>query len=111
MARTSLKTTDQTQQEFILKAGNYLKAVHINGNDGTDDYHLAPYSIKNSLVWKEVLRSLRQIGYNSLFNLEVPGEIKGNPPIYVLKHKLCYLKGLADYMLSDDFLNEREMYL
>ena len=111
VARVSLKTTEQTQREFILKAGSYLKAVHINGNDGTDDYHLAPYSIKNSLDWKEVLRALHQIGYKGLFNLEVPGEIKGNPPMYVLKHKLRYLKGLADYMLSDDFLNEQEMYL
>lgn len=103
VANISLKTTTQTPGEFIRKAGKYLKALHINGNDGTDDYHLAPFAIKNSVNWAEVITALREIGYDGPFNLEVPGEIKGNPPLYILKRKLLYLKELADYMLSDRF--------
>lgn len=99
----TLLTSNQTQEEFILKAGKYLKALHINGNDGTDDYHLAPYSIKNSVNWPEVVTSLRKIGYNGLFNLEIPGETAGDPPVFVLKQKLLYLKALLDYMLSEHF--------
>lgn len=103
VSKTSLKTTTQTHREFILTAGKYLKATHINGNDGTDDYHLAPFAIKNSVDWAEVVTALREIGYNGLFSLEIPGEIKGKPPLYILKRKLLYLKELADYMLSDNF--------
>lgn len=99
----TLKTSNQTQREFILKAGKYLKALHINGNDGTDDYHLAPFSIKNSINWAEVVTALREIGYDGLFNMELPGETAGKPPLYILKRKLLYLKELADYMLSDSF--------
>lgn len=106
VARIGLKTTEQTQSEFIRKAGSYLKATHINGNDGTDDYHLAPYCIKNSVNWPEVVTSLRELGYDGLFTLEIPGEIKGNPPLHILKHKLRYLKELVCYMLSDTFLQE-----
>ena len=41
VARTSKKTTTQSHRDFILTAGKYLKATHINGNDG----NLAPDSL------------------------------------------------------------------
>ena len=103
VANISKKTTTQTQAEFIHTAGNYLKATHINGNDGTDDYHLAPFAIKNSVDFRQVVTALRDIGYQGLFNLEIPGEIKGNPPLYVLQRKIRYLRELADFMISDAF--------
>ena len=99
----TLKTSDMTQREFILKAGKYLKALHINGNDGTDDYHLTPFSIKNNIDWAEVVTALREIGYQGLFNLELPGEAACRPPLYILKRKLLYIKDVVDYMLSDRF--------
>ena len=99
----TLKTSDMTQREFILKAGKYLKALHINGNDGTDDYHLTPFSIKNNIDWAEVVTALREIGYQGLFNLELPGEAACQPPLYILKRKLLYIKDVVDYMLSDRF--------
>lgn len=103
VSRVSKQTTTQSHRDFILTAGSYLKATHINGNDGTDDYHLAPYSIKNSVNWPEVVTALRQIGYEGLFNLEIPGEVKGNPPLFIMKQKLQYLKILADYMISEAY--------
>ena len=102
-ANITLQTANQTQEEFILKAGNHLKALHINGNDGTEDYHLTPFTIKNNIHWEEVMVSLRKIGYDGLFNLELPGEIACNPPLYILKRKLLYIKDVIDYMLSDRF--------
>lgn len=99
----TLKTSDMTQREFILKAGKHLKALHINGNDGTDDYHLTPFSIKNNIDWAEVVTALREIGYQGLFNLELPGEAACQPPLYILKRKLLYIKDVVDYMLSDQF--------
>lgn len=99
----TMKTSNQTQEEFILKAGSRLKALHINNNDGTDDYHLTPFTIKNSIDWAEVMTALRKIGYSGLFNLELPGEIACKPPMYILKRKLLYMKDVIDYMLSDSF--------
>lgn len=99
----TLKTSNQTQEEFILKAGSRLKALHINGNDGTDDYHLTPFTIKNNIDWAEVMTALRKIGYDGLFNLELPGEIACKPPMYILKRKLLYIKDVIDYMLSENF--------
>ena len=103
VANISKKTTTQSQGDFIRRAGSYLQATHINGNDGTDDYHLAPFAIKNSVHWPEVVTALREIGYDGLFTLEIPGEIKGNPPLFLLKEKLKYLNTLANYMISDQF--------
>ena len=88
---------------IILSAVLLCTALVSCGNDGTDDYHLAPFAIKNSIDWREVVTALREIGYEGLFNLEIPGEIKGEPPLYVRKQKLKYLKQLADYMLSPAF--------
>lgn len=98
-----LNTSSMTQREFILKAGKYLKALHINGNDGTDDYHLTPFTIKRAPDWAEIVTSLREIDYRGLFNLELPGEIACDPPLYILRRKLLYIKDVVDYMLSDSF--------
>lgn len=105
-SRLSLGTTDQTHVEFIKKAGKCLKALHIHSNDGKNDLHLAPFTSRaNNIDWVGVIKALREIGYDGLFNLEVPGETESYPPVYVLKQKLLYLKDLTDYMLSEEFSN------
>lgn len=103
-ARLGLKVTEQTHMEFIRKAGSYLKATHIQSNDGSADQHLAPYSGRtNPIDWPGIVRTLRETGYGELFNLELPGETATYPPLPILKRKLAYLKELADLMLSDNF--------
>ena len=96
-------TETQTQEEFILHAGKYLRALHINGNNGAADLHLAPYTVRNSVDFKEVLTALYRIGYHGLFNLEIPGEVTNKPPMQVRKLKLAYLRQLLDMMLAPDF--------
>ena len=103
-AKLGLQHTNQTHREFIRKAGTYLKATHIQSNDGSGDQHLSPYTgRKNGINWGEIVTGLREIGYEGLFNLELPGETETNPPLPVLKMKLSYLKNLVDYMLNDHF--------
>lgn len=94
----------QTPSEFIRKAGSYLKALHINSNNGMSDQHMAPYAIRANLDYNEVLKALYEINYTGLFNLEVDGEMTGNIPRCVLDLKLVYLKDLVDIMLAPDFL-------
>jgi len=96
--------TTETQGEFIRKAGPFLKALHVNGNNGMSDQHLAPFAIRGSVNYKEVLRALGEIRYEGPFNLEIPGERSGIVPRSVLDLKLFYLKDLADLMLAPEFL-------
>lgn len=92
----------QTQAAFITGAGERLRALHITENNGHNDDHQMPYSARYGIDWVEVLRTLRQIGYRGLFNLEILGEREA--PLPVKWAKLDYIKTLTDYMLSDEFI-------
>ena len=88
----------QPQSEFIRKAGKRLKALHIADNDGSGDQHLMPYGL-GTINWDEVLTAFSEVGYDRLFNLELPGEIQ-NKPLEILEHKLAYLRQVCDFMVS-----------
>jgi len=96
----------QTHGEFIRKAGSYLKALHINCNNGMSDQHMAPYAIRGSLDYYEVLEALYEIGFEGLFNFEVDGEVTGNIPRSIMDLKLVYLKDLADMMVDPGFVKK-----
>jgi sugar phosphate isomerase/epimerase len=81
---------NQSFEDFILSAGSRLKALHINGNNGLLDDHLMPFTGSKNLDWKPVMRSLAAVGYDRLFNMELPGEKKA--PLQVRMLKLEYLK-------------------
>ena len=87
----------QTQADFIRIAGRRLKALHIADNDTTSDMHLMPYG-RGTIDWPEVMTSLRGVGYDRLFNLEIPGERRC--PLPVLRAKLRYCRALCDLMLG-----------
>lgn len=88
----------QSQKDFIRGAGKRLKALHIADNDTTSDMHLMPYG-RGTVDWNEVMAGLREVGYDRLFNLEIPGERRC--PLPVLRRKLVYLRGLCEYMLEE----------
>ena len=88
--------------EFIRQAGPRLRALHIADNLGQHDDHLLPYG-RGTIRWPEVMRALRDVRYNGLFNFEVPGENRCPPPVRLAK--LDYALALAGYMLSQDGLS------
>jgi len=92
----------QTQEEFILGAGSLLKALHVTNNSGLGDVHLMPYSSRYGIDYVPVVRSLKKIGYEGLFNLEILGECEAPMPIKLAK--LRFIKEMTDYMMSDAFL-------
>lgn len=92
----------QSQREFILKAGSLLRALHITDNNRVLDEHLMPFSSRYPIDWVEVVTALREIGYKGLFNLELPGERLA--PMAVRIAKMKYIRFLAEYLLSDEFL-------
>ena len=93
-----------SQSEFIRKAGDKLIALHIADNDTSRDQHLMPFGNGN-VDWKDVMTGLRDINYQGLFNLEIPGE-RNHCPLSLRRAKLPYIHTMCREMLSDDFLTK-----
>ena len=90
----------ESHREFILKAGDKLRALHIADNDGTDDQHVMPFC-SGSVDFVEVVKALSEIGYDGLFNYEIPGECNMNPvPFELLHEKVKYIKSGYKYLMK-----------
>lgn len=83
--------------QFIHQAGPHLKALHIADNLGVNDDHMLPHS-RGKVPWAEVMTALKEVNYQGLFNLEVPGERCPQP---VSLDKLDYARKLATWMCRD----------
>ena len=81
--------------EFVLGGESLLNALHIHDNIGLTDDHVLPYERK-TIPWDRVLAALSEIGYDHLFNLEIPG--RAWCPMSVREARLDYAKQLATYM-------------
>jgi sugar phosphate isomerase/epimerase len=85
-----------SQIEFIEKAGKHIKALHLADNDGLGvDQHLMPYG-RGVVDFVAVIREMKKLGYDGLYNLEIPGERK--VPLEISYHKLDYIKKMFDYL-------------
>ncbi|MBO5213924.1 MAG: sugar phosphate isomerase/epimerase [Clostridia bacterium] len=83
------------QKAFIQAAGKHLKALHLADNEGERDQHMMPFG-KGKVNFFEVVTALKKIGYDGLYNLEIPGERKAPLPIRGMK--LEYLKNVFAYL-------------
>jgi len=92
-----LNLTLKNQREFILKAGDKLKALHIADNHGEKDDHLMPFG-GGTVDFAEVVSALREIDYHGMFNLEIPGE--RGIPLEMRDAKLTYIKAGYDYLMK-----------
>lgn len=92
-----LNLTDKNQREFILGAGDKLKALHIADNEGVVDQHLMPFTCGN-IDFEEVVRALREVNYKGVFNFEIPGE--RGIPLALRDAKIQYIKTCYDYLMS-----------
>jgi len=93
-----LNLTDRNPREFILKAGDKLKALHIADNEEETDQHLMPFT-RGTVDFVEVVKALKEVGYEGLFNLEIPGEII-RTPIELRDEKIKYIKASYDYLMN-----------
>ena len=85
---------NKDQGEFIRKAGKHLKALHLADNDGTSDQHLMP-SARGQVNFKEVILETKKIGYDGIYNLEIPGE--RYEPLEIKGFKLDYIRNILTY--------------
>ena len=88
-------TEFRDQAAFIKKAGKHLKALHIADNEGERDQHMMPFG-RGNVDFETVVTALKEIGYDNLFNLEIPGERQC--PLEVRGYKLQYIKQVFDYL-------------
>lgn len=92
-----LNLSYKNQREFILSAGDKLKALHIADNEGEKDQHMMPFA-KGKVNFFEVVEALREVDYVGLFNLEIPGETK--IPLELRNEKIKYIKSCYDYLMA-----------
>lgn len=88
-------TKCQSQREFILAAGKHLKALHLADNEGAVDQHMMPFG-RGKVDFTEVFDTLHKIGYNGLYNYELPGERKA--PLAIRGYKLEYIAKMTRYL-------------
>ncbi len=89
----------ESQRQFILNANDRLWALHLNDNEGETDQHLMSFC-RGNVDFKEIFESLKEIGFNGIYNFEIPGENKA--PIEVRGYKLRFVKKAFEYM-RDNF--------
>ena len=92
-----LNLRDADQRGFILKAGKRLHALHIADNEGHRDQHLMPFG-RGNVDFAAVVDALREINYEGLFNLEIPGE--NRIPFEIRGCKLDYIKKCYEYLMK-----------
>lgn len=85
------------QAESLQKIGKRLKATHIADNHGIMDEHLPPFF--GSINWKEMVHTLKEIGYQGDFTYEIQNVTRNLPN----EHRdtfLRYLVELGEYTLK-----------
>jgi len=86
------------QAAFVREAGSRLVALHVSDNDGSSDQHIMPYA-RGTVPWDELIRALKGLPYEGLFNFEIPGE--NRCPLEVRLAKLDYLQAILPVLLGD----------
>ena len=91
------------QYDFIMQAGDYLKAMHVHDNRGEQhglkglpcDWHIMPFDSGN-VNWENVRRGVRELNYQHLFSFEVapfaPLEVKKIQAKYLLDVYKAYFE-------------------
>ena len=74
-----------------------LKALHIHDNDYLDDTHNIPYAGKFN--WDEIMKALKDIGYNGDFTLEVLGYLKKVDDAF-MEDALAFCAKTGRYLMS-----------
>lgn len=76
--------------------GDLICCTHISDNDGSGDQHRMPGC--GNIDWPPFVAALREVGYDGIFNLEIPGESHPAPRVRSMKlrHALDLTRRLVD---------------
>lgn len=85
------------QPAAVRTCGDKLIALHISDNDTSGDQHKTPGY--GSVDFPGIVKALREVDFQFNFNLEIPGETRGNArPIVELR--ATYALGVCNYLLA-----------
>lgn len=85
------------QNPCLLQIGKRLKAVHVHDNDGSVDSHLGVFF--GNVQWEPLMHTLRQIGYEGVFDFEVK-RINWHLPREMREAQWKYVLATGKYLLS-----------
>jgi sugar phosphate isomerase/epimerase len=71
--------------DMIRRYGAHLFCTHLSDNHGKSDEHLVPGA--GTIDWVGIATALRDIGYQGMVNLEIPGEVHAVPELLELKSR------------------------
>ena len=91
-----LNLTVKNQEQFILTAGDKLKALHIADNQGETDQHMMPFG-RGTVDFIKVVKALKKVNYKGMFNMEIPGE--SHIPMELRCEKLKYIRACYEYLM------------
>lgn len=94
-----LNLTERDQRAFILRCGEALKALHIADNEGQADQHIMPCG-RGTVNFGEVFSALDEIGYDGVYNYEIPGERDCSLEIRALK--LGYIRSVFGLLSGEE---------
>jgi len=82
--------------QFVRELGPNLVSTHISDNNSTGDQHLTPGG--GSINWPEAMTAFREIEYDGLLNLEIPGERHSDAELRKLKTR--YALEVANWLVE-----------
>lgn len=82
--------------QVIRELGPVLFATHISDNDRSGDQHLTPGG--GTIDWLSVMDAFREVNYQGLFNLEIPGERHAVPALREMKTRFAL--NVAEWLIS-----------
>ena len=82
----------------IRQFGRHICCTHMSDNDSSGDQHLPPG--RGSINWPAVVAALRDIGYDGIFNLEIPGESESAPSREVLEQRTREALAVTEQLLK-----------
>lgn len=79
--------------------GDRIYCTHISANDGSGDQHLIPGQGRLRVIdWRAVMRAFGDIGYDGVFNLEIPGA--RDPAPELLAHNTSYALAVTETLIA-----------
>ena len=81
----------------IREFGDLICCTHISDNDGSDDQHRIPGF--GSIDWRDVMSALREIGYEGILNLEIPGDSHPDRELRLIRSR--YALEIARWLIDE----------
>jgi sugar phosphate isomerase/epimerase len=80
----------------IREFGDLLCCTHISDNDGSDDHHRIPGF--GTIDWHAVMSAFRDIGYDGILNLEIPGDSHPDRELRLIRSR--YAREVAGWLID-----------